>query len=310
MDAVEVVAVCPKMRYLLGLLDRVARTDATLVIYGESGTGKDLFARLAHEKSRRSGAALVKIDFSTFPSELLESELFGYEKGAFSGAFSSKPGRLEAATGGTLVLDELIHLSPQSQAKLLRIIEDREFMRLGAVTKTPLDVRLIVLSSIKLIEAVNAGLLRVDLFHRLNIVSLELPPLRERRPDLEVLLDLCLKRAARLHRKSVKTISDEAKRLLLEYEYPGNVRELQNILERAVILAASETIQVEHLPDYMVSIRRFVDGRKMTLAEVEALYIREVLLETRGHKTKAAKILGISRKNLYEKMKKYSIKVN
>lgn len=307
----EVIADSPEMRDLIGLLDRVACTDANLLICGESGTGKDLLAELLHYRSPRRSGQLVKIDCATLPGELLESELFGYEKGAFTGAVTSKPGRLETAAGGTLVLDEILHLGLQSQAKLLRVIEERSFMRLGGVRKLQIDTRLVVLSRIELSEAVESGLLRADLFHRFNVVSIHIPPLRERMADLPALLQMYLHKLSASHSKEVISISHEAMQLLLNYDYPGNIRELQNILERAVILTTSNQIEARHLPEYLVSARRLIESSRhnLTLAELEAIYIREVLLKTRGHKTKAAEILGISRKNLYEKMKKYDIRL-
>lgn len=307
----EVIAVSPQMRELMGLLDRVARTDVNLLICGESGTGKDLLAELLHYRSPRKYGKLIRIDCATLPDELLESELFGYEKGAFTGAVTSKPGRLEAVAGGTLVLDEILHLGLQNQAKLLRVIEERSFMRLGGMHPVQVDARLVVLSRVELSEAVEGGLLRADLFHRLNVVSIHIPPLRERMADLPMLLQMYLHRISASHNKKVTSISQEAMQLLLGYDYPGNVREMQNILERAVVLAPGNQIEIRHLPEYMISARRLIESRRhnLTLAELEAIYIREVLLQTRGHKTRAAEILGISRKNLYEKMKKYDIRL-
>ncbi len=306
----EVIAISPKMRNLVGLLDRVAHTDANLLICGESGTGKDLLAEVLHYRSSRRSGQIVKIDCATLPDELLESELFGYERGAFTGAVTFKPGRLETAAGGTLVLDEILHLGLQNQAKLLRVIEERSFMRLGGTHQIHVDARLVVLSRVELSEAVEKGLLRADLFHRFNVVSIYIPPLRERVEDLPALLKMYLRRASARHDKRISSIDHQAMRLLLEYDYPGNVREMQNILERAVILATGDCIELQHLPEYLISARRLISRRhSMTLAELEAIYIQEVLLQTRGHKTKAAEILGISRKNLYEKIKKYGIKL-
>lgn len=313
MTQVEIVAVSSAMREMMKTFERVAQTDANLLIRGESGAGKDLLVQLLHTRSARREAQLVKIDCSTLPQDLLESELFGYERGAFTGATSAKPGRLEAAQGGTLVFDEIVNLGLQAQAKLLRVIEERAFMRLGGISPIKIDVRFVALSNIDLALAVERGLLRSDLYHRLNVVMLELPPLRARREDLAVLIDHFLHAAAARHGKPAQRLSEEAEALLVNYEFPGNVRELQNIIERAVILAPGgvETIGAECLPDYLLSTTRLVAarGHQMTLAELEAFYIREVLVQTRGHKTRAAQILGISRKNLYEKLKKYAIRL-
>ncbi|MEW6729744.1 MAG: sigma-54 dependent transcriptional regulator [Acidobacteriota bacterium] len=311
MAELEIVAASPAMRELLVMLERVAQTDANLLIRGESGTGKDLLAQLLHYRSRRYQAQLIKIDCSTLPQGLLESELFGYERGAFTGAASAKPGRFEVAHGGTLIFDEIVHLDLQSQAKLLRVIEERAFMRLGGVAAIKIDARFVTLTNMDLALAVARGLLRADLYHRLNVVALEIPPLRLRMEDLPGLVNYFLRRAALRHGKSIETISSEAQSLLASYEFPGNVRELQNIIERAVIVASGNIIGVQHLPDYMLSATRLIQAHKhqLTLAELEAIYIREVLVQTRGHKTRAAEILGISRKNLYEKLKKYRIKL-
>lgn len=310
----DVIAFSSSMRELIDTIDRVAQTEANLLIRGESGTGKDLLARLLHHRSHRFNGQLVKIDCSTLPSDLFESELFGYERGAFTGAGLAKPGRFELANGGTLVFDEIVHLSLQAQAKLLRVLEERAITRLGGISPIKIDARFVALSNIDLESAVARGILRADLYHRLNVISLEIPPLRDHLDDLTELSNFFLRMAAVRHGKTVQKLSGEALAVLSSYEFPGNVRELQNIIERAVILTSGsddDLIKVQHLPSYLLSAMRLMHspGHQLTLAELEAIYIREVLIQTRGHKTKTAEILGISRKNLYEKLKKYDIRL-
>ncbi|HSE98333.1 MAG TPA: sigma 54-interacting transcriptional regulator [Blastocatellia bacterium] len=305
----ELVTDSPNMQRVAELIDRVAATDANVLVLGESGTGKDAVARLIHERSPRRERRYVKIDCAALPEHLLESELFGYEKGAFTGATDSKPGRFESADGGTLVLDEIASLSPSSQAKLLRVIEERSFERLGGKQSIRIDVRIIALANIAMKEAVRVHAFRDDLFYRLAVVTIELPRLAERSKDIPRLAELFVRQfAARSHRLGVH-LSSEAMSLLSGYDFPGNVRELRNIIEGAVLATSTETIGPEHLPDYLRSAARLIQsrGHKPSLAELESVYIREILEYTRGNKTRAAEILGISRKNLYEKLRRYKI---
>jgi DNA-binding NtrC family response regulator len=278
-----------------------------VLVTGESGAGKDALALFIHALSPRAARSFVKIDCASLPSELLEAELFGYERGAFTGAAEAKPGRLEAAHKGTLVLDEIAHLSTDAQAKLLRVIERREFERLGGRRTVKVDARLIALTNVDLRTAVRRRSFREDLFYRLNVVHLEVPPLRERRADVRELAELFLKTYAAKHGRSVNGISDEARALLEEYEFPGNVRELANVLERAVIVSNSERVEAADLPEAVRAsvARRKTGDRRPTLAELEAEYINETLDAVRGNKSEAARRLGISRKNLYEKLARY-----
>ncbi|WP_352430179.1 sigma-54 dependent transcriptional regulator [Pyrinomonas sp.] len=305
----ELVAKSPAMLEIVRMAERVARTDATLLITGESGTGKDLLARFVHERSRRASAPLVKIDCAGLAQSLLEAELFGYERGAFTGANRTMPGRIEGAQGGTLVLDEVAQLSADAQAKLLRVIERREFERLGGRRALRVDARIIALTNVDLDGAVRRRAFREDLFHRLNVVRLEIPPLRARRADVRELARRFLVAARTKHGKRIKSFSTEALRLLDDYDFPGNVRELQHIVERAVIVCEGDRIEVADLPDAVRLAARSQRRRRErpTLAEVEAEYIREVLTAARGNKSEAARILGISRKNLYEKIARYHI---
>lgn len=292
------------MREAVRLAGRVATTEANVLITGESGAGKDALALHIHRQSKRAAASFVKIDCAALPAELLEAELFGYERGAFTGASESKPGRLEAAHKGTLVLDEIAHLSTDAQAKLLRVIEEREFERLGGRRTVRVDARLIALTNVDLDEAVRRRAFRPDLFYRLNVVRIHVPPLRERREDVRKLARGFLKTYAAKHGRRALQIEPDALLLLETYDFPGNVRELAHVLERAVIVADGERVAAAHLPEAVraaASLQRKRAGR-MTLAELEAAYIAETLDSTRGNKSEAARLLGISRKNLYEKL--------
>jgi len=301
---IEIVARSGPMREAIRLADRVAATDANVLITGESGAGKDALAFYIHSKSARASQSFVKIDCATLPSGLLEAELFGYERGAFTGANEAKPGRLEAAHRGTLVLDEIAYLSTDSQAKLLRVIETKEFERLGGRKKITVDARLIALTNVDLSDAVNRQSFREDLYYRLNVMQIAVPPLRERSEDLSDLARAFVKTYAAKHGRAANEISKGALHLLAEYEFPGNVRELANTIERALIVSSSKQLEVADLPE---SIRAAVSVERrrkqpQTLAEVEADYLQEILTATKGNKTEAARILGISRKNLYEKL--------
>jgi DNA-binding NtrC family response regulator len=292
------------MREAVRLAERVAETDANVLVTGESGVGKDAIAFYIHSQSKRAAQPFVKIDCGTLPGSLLEAELFGYERGAFTGASEEKPGRLEASHRGTLVLDEIAHLSTDSQAKLLRVIETREFERLGGRKTIKVDARLIALTNVDLTDAVKRQHFREDLYYRLHVVQIEVPPLRERGPDLSELVKSLLQVYCAKHGRDVVEISDDALSVLTDYQFPGNVRELANIIERAVIVSNSNRLELENLPE---PIRAAVDARRLriqprTLAEVEAEYVAQVLHNCGGNKTEAARVLGISRKNLYEKL--------
>lgn len=296
------------MREAVSLAERVAATDANVLVTGESGAGKDALAHHIHTKSGRAAHALIKIDCATLPSGLLEAELFGYERGAFTGASEGKPGRLEAAHRGTLILDEIAYLSNDSQAKLLRVIENREFERLGGRQTIKVDARLIALTNVDLSDAVTRQHFREDLYYRLNVIHIKVPPLRERREDLAELAHSFISSYAAKHGRESESISAECLSLLGEYEFPGNVRELANTIERAVIVSTGKRIEVEDLPEPIratVTVQRR-RARMPTLAEVEAEYVDEILDGAKGNKTEAARVLGISRKNLYEKLARKS----
>jgi DNA-binding NtrC family response regulator len=301
---IEIVARSEAMREALRLAGRVAATDANVLVTGESGAGKDALALFVHALSKRAMGPFAKIDCAALPGELLESELFGYERGAFTGATNAKPGRLEAAHKGTLVLDEIAHLSWDAQAKLLRVIERREFERLGGRRTVRVDARLLALTNVDLDDAVRRRAFREDLFYRLNVVRIHVPPLRERREDVGPLAEKFLEAYAAKHGRSARRFSPEALAALAAYDFPGNVRELANVVERAVIVAEGPGVGLKELPESVraaagVRARR---TRRPTLAELESDYIREFLEAARGNKSEAARVLGISRKNLYERL--------
>ena len=306
---IELFARSPGMREAVNLAERVSSTDANVLITGESGVGKDLLASFIHSKSRRATQPFVKIDCATLPGELLEAELFGYERGAFTGALEAKAGRLEAAQKGTIVLDEIAHLSTDAQAKLLRVIETRQFERLGGRRMIKLDARLLALTNVDLDEAVKAGRFREDLFYRLNVIHIRVPPLRERKDDLSRLIEHFLKHYAAKHGRNVQRVSPEARTILEAYDYPGNARELANIVERAVIVAEEKRIE-QH--DLAAGVKAAVSAQQQkakpqSLAQLEAAYIAQTLVATGGNKSECARILGISRKNLYEKLARYGL---
>lgn len=301
---IEIVAHSEAMSEAVRLADRVATTDANVLITGESGVGKDAVAFYIHSKSSRANESFVKIDCGTLPAGLLEAELFGYERGAFTGATEEKPGRLEASHRGTLVLDEIAHLSVDSQAKLLRVIETREFERLGGRKTIKVDARLMALTNVDLGDAVKRQQFREDLYYRMNVVRIEVPPLRDRREDLPELANAFARTYSAKHGRQINEVAPKALALLNEYEFPGNVRELANTIERAVIVATGKLIELEDLPEPIrvaVSLQRR-RAVPQSLAEVEADYVAEILAAAKGNKTEAARILGISRKNLYEKL--------
>lgn len=306
---IEVFARSEKMREAVSLAERVAATDTNVLITGESGSGKDVLASVIHLKSARAEQPFVKIDCATLPSDLLEAELFGYERGAFTGAAEARPGRFETAQKGTAVLDEIAHLSIDAQAKLLRVIDSHEFERLGGRNTIKLDARLIALTNVDLTDAVKRGGFREDLFYRLNVLRIEVPPLRERREDLSKLVEHFVKLYATKHGRPLERVSPSALKLLQAYEFPGNARELANIIERAVIVARGSQLEEVDLP---ASVKDAIKGKSdreapLTLAQLEAAYIAEMLETTKGNKTECARLLGISRKNLYEKIARYGL---
>jgi transcriptional regulator with PAS, ATPase and Fis domain len=287
---------------LLAEIEKIAAADSTVLIMGESGTGKDLVASLIHYL-RNPQQPLVKIDCAALPPELFESELFGYEKGAFTGATAMKRGRLELTDNGSIIFDEVSSLTLPLQAKLLRVLEDRRFMRLGGTKNIPLHGRIVATSNTDLGAEVEAGAFRRDLYYRLNVVPIKLPALRERRADIMPLAHRFLKIAAEARNAKTPELTSGAARVLVDYDFPGNIRELRNIIER-VMLRVPATVRAE---DVEPLLSKNTQPPLLTLEDVERRHIADVLDRMRGKKSKAAEVLGISRKNLLEKRKKYGL---
>jgi len=304
----------PKMEGLINLAGRIANSRATVLIQGESGTGKEWLARLIHNLSPRSGKPIIAVNCGALPESLLESELFGHEKGSFTGASVRRIGRFEEADGGTLFLDEIGEISPPVQVKLLRFLQEREFQRVGGNQTFHSDVRIISATNRDLEAKVREGVFREDLFYRLNVVVISMPPLRERKEDVPVLIEHFLRRYAAENGKNITGITSEAKDLLLKYDYPGNVRELENIIERAVVISRESVVSIEDLPftEEMVSPtdmgRKEVGLLRGSIEEIERKLIIEAMGKAGDHQTKAAEILGISERMLRYKLKKYGMK--
>ena len=292
---------------VLDVARKVAGTRATILIRGESGTGKDRLAQLIHLLSPARDEPFLKIDCASLPSELIESELVGHERGAFTGAEVQKRGRLELAGGGAIVLDEIAALTLPMQAKLLRVIEEKKFERLGGNQTLEIRARLIALTNADLERAVERRTFREDLYYRLNVFPIVIPPLRARRADILPLAGHLLETLCRLHRRPPMTLSEQAAAVLQEYDFPGNGRELKNMLERAVVYASGSEIGADLLPAHLSERRADGGQAMMSLEELERRYIAEVLDHTRGRKSRAAQILGISRKTLLEKRKRYDL---
>ncbi len=293
-----------KMKEVFSLIQRVAKTDANILILGESGTGKELVARAIHYCSLRADNPFIPIDCTTIPSELMESELFGYEKGAFTCAYETKVGLIEMANRGTVFFDEIGDLDSALQKKLLRFLQEKEFFRLGGKKKVEVDVRVIAATNRNLEEAVQKGEFREDLYWRLNVISIHLPPLRERKEDIPLLAEHFLQVFTRKNRKDVRGIDREVMEAFMSYDWPGNVRELENVMERAIILCPYDTISVECLPRKMQEYVEAPDGiEEFKLFEIEKRVILKALNRTGWNQSKAAELLGISRKQLRTKMK-------
>jgi len=305
----NMIAKSAKMRQIIEVIKVVAKSNAAVLITGESGTGKELVARAIHSQSYRKGKPFVAVSCAALPESLLESELFGHEKGAFTGAHAQRKGKFEVANRGTLFLDEIGEMSANIQVHLLRVLEEKEFTRVGGNELIKVDVRVISATNTDIKKAVADGQFREDLYYRLNVVSIELPPLRERKEDIPLLAQHFLKKFALENQKEITGFSPEANDFLLKYEWPGNVRELENAIERAVILAKNSCIEVADLSQKsLIAVHSAPLGKK--LAEVERNHILNILSETGGNYTKAAKILGISRVTLYNKIKANGLGVN
>jgi transcriptional regulator with PAS, ATPase and Fis domain len=307
----NVVARSPKMQEVLATVERVAPTNATVLLGGESGVGKDLIARAIHEKSRRASGPFLKINSTAIPENLLESELFGFEKGAFTGAVASKPGKFELADKGTLFLDEIGDVPPATQVKLLRVLQEREFERLGGTKTVKVDVRLIAATNRDLRQALEQGTFREDLYYRLNVVPIDIAPLRERKEDIPDLVNLFVSRCGESG-KVMEGITPQAMQMLVNYHWPGNVRELQNIIERACALSKGALLEAE---DIHIDVRPSKPGNGapgflpegMTLEQWEDEMVQEALRRANGNKSQAARLLGLSRNALRYRLSKIGI---
>jgi len=297
------------------LIEKVADTDSTVLITGESGTGKELIAKAIHYNSYRRDNPMVVINCGAIPEELLESELFGHEKGAFTGAHKMRVGRFELANGGTIFLDEIGDMSPNLQVKLLRVLQEQKFERVGGMRTLEIDVRIIAATNKNLINAVNRGSFRQDLYYRLNVIPIKVPPLRHRKSDIPLLIDFFFKRIDPRKRNGINEFSSKAEDALVAYDWPGNVRELENMVERMSILASGDKIELEDVPDSIKGKGAKIESIEVTIPkdgivfdqaveEYEKKLILEALNETNWVKTKAAKLLNINRTTLIEKMKK------
>ncbi len=308
----NVVAQSPKMQEVLATVERVAPTNSTVLLGGESGVGKDLIARAIHEKSRRASGPFIKINSTAIPENLIESELFGYEKGAFTGATTSKPGKFELADKGTIFLDEIGDIPLATQVKLLRVLQEREFERLGGTRLIKVDVRLIAATNRDLREALEQGTFREDLYYRLNVVPIDIAPLRERKEDIPELVKLFIARFSGDSGKPVTGITPAAMQMLVDYYWPGNVRELQNIIERACALAKGSQLEISdvHLDALRTKSSASNDNflpPGMTLEQWEDEMIREALRRANNNKSQAARLLGLSRNALRYRLSKIGI---
>ena len=308
---VKIITQDAPINKILDTARQIAPTDCNVLLSGESGTGKELFARYIHYSSNRSEGAFYAINCGAFTEELLSNELFGHEKGAFTGATTMKKGIIEMASGGTLFLDEITEMPPSMQVKLLRVIQEKEVLRLGATEPLKVDVRFIAATNRDIQSAIKTGNFRQDLYFRLNVVLLHIPPLSERKDDIPLLSYYFLKKYSVLMKKNIAEISPDVIALLMNYDFPGNVRELENIIERGVALSTGSSIETAHLPEDLreLSIKTFrrKEGKIPSLEDQEMSYITWVLNEVGGNKTLAAQILGIDRVSLWRKLKKYGL---
>jgi DNA-binding NtrC family response regulator len=311
-DVSGIVAADPSMLGILETIRKVAPTSATVMVYGESGTGKELVARAMHTMSARSTKPFISVSAGALPETLLESELFGYEKGAFTGAMQAKPGRFELANGGTIFLDEIGDISPNVQVKLLRVLQERTFERLGGTRQIEVDVRVVAATNRDIQQLIADGEFREDLYYRLNVVPVTVPPLRQRPSEIPLLIAHFLEK----YKAGDRHFSDEAMRLLVEYQWPGNVRELENTIERIGILARGDDIDVDDLPsEVRAGVAMCSPGERcfvlpevgISLEEVELDFLRQALERTGGSAPKAAKLLGLTTKTLEARMEKFGL---
>jgi len=304
----DLVSKSPKMQKIFELARTVAKSNSNILILGESGTGKELLARAIHNESPRANGPFVAVSCVAIPDTLLESELFGHEKGAFTDAISQKKGKFELAHGGTLFLDEIGDISPKMQLTLLRVLEEKEFTRVGGTKPIKVDVRIIAATNRDLQKAVQEGRFRDDLYYRLNVITIHLPPLRERKEDIPLLVQHFIEKFNLQMGKKVERISDEALRMLMQYDWPGNVRELENTIERAMVITKGKAITPEDIEIPSLQKNFPTEESEKTLEAVERAHILRVLNETDWNIQRSAQILGIDRTTLYNKIKKYNLK--
>jgi len=303
----------PQMAQLYdAAVKKIARSDSTVLILGESGTGKELMAKWIYSHSSRKEKPFIKVSCAVLPEGVLESELFGHEKGAFTGAYAKRKGRFELADKGTIFLDEIGDISPAIQSKFLRVLQEREFQRIGSNDTIRVDVRVIAATSRDLWQEVQAGRFRQDLYYRFNVISLHIPPLRDRKEDIPALAEMFCRKFSAKSQKSVQGFDNRAMQILQSYSWPGNVRELENVVERAVVLSSGSTITVEDLPSSLARLAETPSSTDLTLKEArekfETEYIRDTIARFDGNVSRSAEYLGLARKNLIEKLKKYEIK--
>jgi two-component system, NtrC family, response regulator AtoC len=299
------------IRQIYAVVEKVANTPSTVLITGESGTGKELIARALHENSSRHTGPFIKINCAAIPKTLMESELFGYEKGAFTGAVGAKPGRFELAHGGTLFLDEIGEIPVEMQVKLLRVLQESEFERVGGIKTIKVDVRLVTATNRDLLQDISAGSFREDLYYRLNVFTIFIPPLRERKADMLLLVDHFLEKFAREHKRNIKRISTPAIDMLASYHWPGNVRELENTLERAVLMCDGEVVHGHHLPPSLQTAEASGTVTRVSLSDAVSAYekdlIQDALKTTRGNRAKAARLLDTTERIVNYKVRRYAI---
>jgi DNA-binding NtrC family response regulator len=301
-DYPEIIGESETMREIFSLVEKLSETEANILLLGENGTGKDLIARAIFQHSRRAQKVFATIDLGAIPETLFESELFGYEKGAFTDAKTDKAGRMEIASGGTLFLDEIGNLSLPMQSKLLTAIEKKQIARLGSTRVHPIDVRFISATNIDIYEAVNTGSFRQDLLYRINTIEIHIPPLRERGKDILLLAEHFVGKFAHKYKKNIQGLSDEAKVKIRHYAWPGNVRELQNVMERAVILSSDQVLKAGSIT--LQTVERKKENENLNLNVIEQDAIEKALRRSDGNMNKAAELLGITRYALYRKMKR------
>ncbi|UCH80020.1 MAG: sigma-54-dependent Fis family transcriptional regulator [Nitrospiraceae bacterium] len=310
-DATTLIGNSAKIKEIIDLVKRVASTRATILIQGESGTGKELVANIIHYNSSVVDGPFIKVNCSALAEGVLESELFGHEKGAFTGALYMKKGRFELADGGTLFLDEIGDLPPSIQVKLLRFLQESEFERVGGTKTLKVDVRIISATNKDLEKLVTEEKFRDDLFYRLNVVSVEVPPLRERKEDIPPIINYHLNKFAEIHNKKISGISKDAMKLIKSYSWPGNIRELMNCIESAVVVSVGDTVTANSLPPFLTSSKtsKLLSSQPDDkLFEIEKKAILDALEKTNGNKAEASRVLGIGLRTLYRKLKQYNVK--